>query len=53
LKKIFPDRDNGSITDFQDKVNAYFIENRKLYEEYLLSENSDLRFFCIANLIKK
>ena len=36
----------------QNYINAYFKSKPELYKKYLLSENHDLRVFCIANLIK-
>jgi len=39
------------IWELQNLVNMYFQKNPKLFEGCLLSENRDLRIFCISNLL--
>ncbi len=40
------------IWELQNYINNYFIQNPSLFEEYLSSENEDIVFFCIVNLLK-
>lgn len=52
LLNIFPDVSHSTIIEFQNKLNAMFIKYPELFNKYVLSENSDLRKFCLINLIK-
>ncbi len=54
MKKIFINIKHSSIIDFQNKVNALFINNTKLYWELLnesITYNHSIHIFCITNQI--
>ena len=40
-----------NVFELQNSVNRYFNEHQELYERYLVSENEELRIFCLAKLI--
>ena len=40
-----------NIFELQNAVNEYFYRRPELYEKYLISENSELMLFCLANVI--
>lgn len=46
------ERQEIQILELQSFINAYFEKERRLFVEYLDSENLDLRIFCLANLLK-
>ncbi len=52
LLMIFPHIEHDSIIDFQNKLNVCFIKWIYRYDTFLVSDNPDLRTFCLANLIK-
>ncbi|MBP8016878.1 hypothetical protein KAZ01_02615, partial [Candidatus Gracilibacteria bacterium] len=52
LKSLFHLK-HSSIIDFQNHINAYFLQNQELFAKYLNSSNNDIRFFCLVNLIEK
>lgn len=40
-----------NIFEIQNIINAYFVQHPELYEKYIISENKDIRVFCLANLL--
>ena len=52
LKLLFPEIEDTSIIDFQNKLNEKFAKSEYRYEDYLSQDNEDLRMFCVLNLMK-
>jgi len=46
------EKDWYNVFELQNAVNKYFSKHQELYEKYLVSENSELMIFCLANLIQ-
>ncbi len=53
IKSIFWIAENLDLKNTQNWLNNYFKDNPDLYLEYLNSENFDISYFCLANLLER
>jgi hypothetical protein len=51
LKSLFHLK-HSSIIDFQNHINAYFLQNQELFAKYLNSSNNDIRLALDQKIVK-